>query len=567
MEEGGPPDSSHGLSRTEASSFIPGWLTALAEAWEAYLHGSYPIGACVVDEAGQVLARGRNRLAERRQVEGGVIGGHDLAHAEVNALLGLRSIPRPECYGWTVLTTVEPCPQCAGAIAMSGIRGVAYAAPDPWGGCVRLLTDDPYVARKNMGVSRAPEAVQRAALRLLLVGFLEEGHAQEGRFLQTFASHRADFRAALDLHQAGTLARLKAGRAGLAAALSELLGPVAPAELLAGAARVPVSGARPARLTPAPIKNLSPSPDRIGRACAWIEREDGFVLMAGLEWGGWTLPGGGIHPGESGEQAAVREAWEEVGARGEVTGEGVTIHGLSGVDAICYPLRLLDLEPSPEGRPVAWVNPRSLPWAADHQLRQMLAARGQMPAHQAVPALVAQGQARAAELGFDRSCSPETGRLLRTLAAMRPGGRLLELGSGAGVGAGWLLAGMNASARLLTVESDAQRIWGAWEVLRNDPRVEVLYGDWAEMLPHGPFDLIFADCAPAKAPAQLDRLVEALSLGGVLVLDNFTPPARLSEGFHAGDPLRDALFAHPRLNAVEVQVNRAEQVILATRSA
>ena len=36
--------------------------------------------------------------------------------------------------------------------------------------------------------------------------------------------------------------------------------------------------------------DLSPSLDRVGRACAWIEREDGFVLMTGLEWGGWTLP-------------------------------------------------------------------------------------------------------------------------------------------------------------------------------------------------------------------------------------------------------------------------------------
>ena len=27
--------------------------------------------------------------------------------------------------------------------------------------------------------------------------------------------------------------------------------------------------------------NLSPGLDRVGRACAWIEREDGFVLMTG----------------------------------------------------------------------------------------------------------------------------------------------------------------------------------------------------------------------------------------------------------------------------------------------
>ncbi|MFC6802126.1 NUDIX hydrolase [Deinococcus caeni] len=139
--------------------------------------------------------------------------------------------------------------------------------------------------------------------------------------------------------------------------------------------------------------NLSPGLDRVGRACAWIEREDGFVLMTGLEWGGWTLPGGGIHPGETPAQAAVREAWEEAGAHAEVAGDPFPIVGVSGVESICVPLHLTRLEPSPEGRPVTWVNPRSLPWAEDHQLRQVLAARGQTPAHLRVPPLVQAAQA------------------------------------------------------------------------------------------------------------------------------------------------------------------------------
>lgn len=313
--------------------------------------------------------------------------------------------------------------------------------------------------------------------------------------------------------------------------------------------------------------NLSPSLTRVGRACAWIERGDGRVLMTGLEWGGWTLPGGGVHPGETGAEAAVREAWEEAGARCEVAGDPVTLRGASGVESECSPLRLLALEPSPEGRPVAWVNPRSLPWADDVQLRQVLAARGETPPALTLPPLVMRALEEAGAHGFTRSCSLETGRLLRTLAASRPGGRLLELGSGRGMGAAWLLSGLDAGARLLTVDADPACAQAVASLLAGDPRAEARCADWREALAGGPFDLIFVDCAPAKGEEGLDALVDALRPGGLLVLDDFSPPAFLSERLHGGDPLRDALFAHPRLLSTEVGVSRRESVVLATRTA
>ena len=544
----------------DPNPFLPGWLTALQEAWDGYLYGSYPIGACIVDAQGQVVARGRNRLGEPRRAHAGMIGGHDLAHAEINALLNVPDMRRPDCLSWTVLTTMEPCPQCAGAIAMSGIRGVSYAAPDPWGGCVHLLRDDPYMSRwGQMRVGRAPEDLTRAALRLTLVGFLEEGHRPEDRFLQSFASHKADFRAARELHDSGTLSRLRSGGATLTDALTELLGKPVPAAWLdfLQAAAPP----RPQTFAP----NLSPGLERTGRACAWIEREDGHVLMTEARMG-WTLPGGGIERGETPQQAAVREAWEEAGVRGEVAGEGWTLD--DGAGSVCVPLRVLAQESSPEGKSCIWVNPHALPWALDVQLRQVLAARGQTPPHLQAPPLVARADELARASGFDRSCSEETGRLLRTLAAGKPGGRLLELGTGLGAGAAWLLAGMDAKSTLLTVENDPERATKAAELLRQDERARVRAGDWADALSDGPFDLIFSDCAPAKQEtAHLDHLVDALRPGGLLVVDNFSPPMYLPDRLHGGDAERDTLFAHPRLACSEIQVRRKERVILATRRA
>jgi tRNA(adenine34) deaminase len=206
------------------ATLSPGWHAALSEAWEAYLRGSYPIGACVVDADGGVIARGRTRLGEPRRVDGGFIAGHDLAHAEINALLNLAATPRPESYGWTVLTTVEPCPQCAGAIAMSGIRAVAYAAADPWGGCTRLLTDDPYVSGKRIRVGRAPQAVQQWALRLKAHALWEEERpAGERHVLNCFAAqHPEDVAFAGQLYRSGVLLALRECGADLEDALAVL---------------------------------------------------------------------------------------------------------------------------------------------------------------------------------------------------------------------------------------------------------------------------------------------------------------------------------------------------------
>ena len=197
------------------NAFASPWQAALEEAWAAYCEHSLPIGACVADASGTVLARGCNRLGERRSVAG-VIGGHDLAHAEINALLALESVPRPDCRTWTVYTTVEPCPQCAGAVTMSGIRGLSFAAPDPWAGCAELLTTHPYMVGKGMQVRRAPADVVRVSLILMVHALLEEEQPVMSEIVASFAAlHPAEVERAGQLLKAGTLLELRERRAGL----------------------------------------------------------------------------------------------------------------------------------------------------------------------------------------------------------------------------------------------------------------------------------------------------------------------------------------------------------------
>ena len=61
--------------------------------------------------------------------------------------------------------------------------------------------------------------------------------------------------------------------------------------------------------------------------------------------------------------------------------------------------------------------------------------------------------------GFPMASEALVGALLRTLAASKPGGRLLEIGTGTGLATVWLLDGMDARAHLTSIEADGR--WAA----------------------------------------------------------------------------------------------------------
>src|SRR5512134_2719492 len=91
-----------------------------------------------------------------------------------------------------------------------------------------------------------------------------------------------------------------------------------------------------------------------------------------------------------------------------------------------------------------------------------------------------------ATLGFDMASEPRVGSLLAVLAASKPGGRLLELGTGTGHGTAWLLAGMDAAATLDTVDTDANVVAVARRHLGSDARVTFHVMDGAQFLERSP---------------------------------------------------------------------------------
>jgi tRNA(adenine34) deaminase len=135
------------------------WSRVLELAWEAFVHGSTPIGALVVDASGEIVAEGRGRRLEQTVVPG-QLAGVRIAHAEVNAL---AQLPTAGSYGsHTLYASVEPCAMCMGAVLQTGIGCVLYAWPDPYAGAAHCMkVDNPQAARRALRVEASASAVAR----------------------------------------------------------------------------------------------------------------------------------------------------------------------------------------------------------------------------------------------------------------------------------------------------------------------------------------------------------------------------------------------------------------------
>jgi predicted O-methyltransferase YrrM len=158
-------------------------------------------------------------------------------------------------------------------------------------------------------------------------------------------------------------------------------------------------------------------------------------------------------------------------------------------------------------------------------------------------------------IGFDMASEPLVGALLSMLAASKPGGRLLELGTGTGHGTAWILAGMDAASQLDTVENDVMVLEIARRHLGGDRRVTFHPMDGASFIantPRGMYDFIYADAWPGKF-SHLDETLDLLKPGGVYVIDDLLPQPNWPEGHAPKVPvLIDRIEGRADLAAVKL---------------
>ena len=106
---------------------------ALDEAEKAARLGEVPVGACVVNADGELLASAGNMT---------ISDADPTAHAEILAIrLAAKKTGNYRLTGCVVYTTIEPCVMCAGSLVNARIAKLVYGASDLRFGAVRTHFD------------------------------------------------------------------------------------------------------------------------------------------------------------------------------------------------------------------------------------------------------------------------------------------------------------------------------------------------------------------------------------------------------------------------------------------
>ncbi|WP_029283972.1 O-methyltransferase [Pedobacter sp. R20-19] len=134
--------------------------------------------------------------------------------------------------------------------------------------------------------------------------------------------------------------------------------------------------------------------------------------------------------------------------------------------------------------------------------------------------------------GFDMASDVLTCSLLRTLAATKPSGNFLELGTGTGLSTSWILDGMDEKSSLISIDADDKFLNIANKYLGNDNRLTLVLtdgGEWIQKSKDKKFDYIFADTWHGKY-LLLDEAIEMLNTGGLYIIDDMLPQPNWPEG-------------------------------------
>ena len=95
---------------------------ALKEAVKAFESDEVPVGA-IITHKGEIIGRAHNQIKTLKD---------PTAHAEIIAITQAANFLQNErLTGCVMYSTLEPCSMCAGAMVLSRLESLVYAAKDP----------------------------------------------------------------------------------------------------------------------------------------------------------------------------------------------------------------------------------------------------------------------------------------------------------------------------------------------------------------------------------------------------------------------------------------------------
>ena len=132
---------------------------AISLANEVKSSGDVPVGALIVNDAGEILSSGKN---EREK------GNDPTAHAEIVAVRGAgEKLGSWRLDDLTLIVTLEPCVMCAGAILQSRIKRLVFGAFDQKAGAVGSSLDVIRDVRALSKVEVVSGVLQKECAKLL----------------------------------------------------------------------------------------------------------------------------------------------------------------------------------------------------------------------------------------------------------------------------------------------------------------------------------------------------------------------------------------------------------------
>jgi predicted O-methyltransferase YrrM len=170
------------------------------------------------------------------------------------------------------------------------------------------------------------------------------------------------------------------------------------------------------------------------------------------------------------------------------------------------------------------------------------------------------------DLGFTMPSDMLTCSLLRTLAATKPTGKFLELGTGTGLSTSWILDGMDAGSSLVSIDNDEQVLNVARTHLGKDTRLSLVHCDGEDWLLGNLekcFDYIFADTWHGKY-LLLEEVLDMLNPGGLYIVDDMLPQANWPEG-HAEKAVNFVKKLERRTDLNLTKMNWATGIIIGVK--